>query len=392
MRRLWIVLALLGSIGVARAWRADSGVVCCPHKTLLPERNAIGVPINTKVWVIGSDTESYELSGGIGLVGLREGPPSLASKMINLPRLAANHRYAIDGTTGTSTVFTTGAKADLEPPLAPHPNVFMSVLDGPTEAKAVTSFAMSGIGPDGALVRIRIDDGSHTVGFLRSGRELSTCNLGIEIIPGHVQVSVSTLDLAGNESPVVTVPVVVSVSTDRPTMSCPHAAGPPDRPTSEGMTVRCDGGATALFFVVVTILGGLVIAIVAIALMRRYRRPSEPSSSEPISLLVAEHAARSIRKRSGMFAGFGLAGLVAILAVGIPVFPWIFVIWTVPALRGYLIAQSALGVIEAAGATAEANTSTITVHAGPRIARLHLTRSELADAKRRGVPAASMRE
>ena len=154
----------------------------------------------------------------------------------------------------------------------------------------------------------------------------------------------------------------------------------------------CATGTMGLFLLGTALLGGLIVGLIAVVMLRRYRRPYVEGPSEPISLLVAEHAARASRKRTGLFALAGLGGLVAILGAGIPVFPWIFAIWTVPALRGYVLARSALRLVEAAGATAQLDGSTITVCANDHRAQLHLTPPELAAAKRRGVPAASTRE
>jgi hypothetical protein len=191
-----------------------------------------------------------------------------------------------------------------------------------------------------------------------------------------------------------------SAETIRPLRNSIAVQQPPARPHADIVVdheakseqrshVQCGTGATGMLVFGLTVVGGFIIGIIAIVLLRRYRRPAANEPTEPISLLVAEHAARATRKRAGVFAVLGLGGLVAILGAGIPIFPWIFAIWTVPAIRGYVIARSALRIIEATGASAEATHSTITVRANHRSARLHLTPSELAAAKRRGVPAAS---
>ena len=151
-------------------------------------------------------------------------------------------------------------------------------------------------------------------------------------------------------------------------------------------------GATGMLVFGLTVIGGLVISIVALAMLRRYRRPAVEQPRQAVSLLIAEQAARATRNRAGWFALLGLGGLVAILGAGIPVFPWIFGIWTIPAMRGYWIARAALQLIEAPGTTAEAAGSTIIVRGRDRRICLHLTAPELAAAKRRGVPTATARD
>lgn len=142
------------------------------------------------------------------------------------------------------------------------------------------------------------------------------------------------------------------------------------------------------FLIFGSVILGTAVAIVAISMMRRYRR-TDDGPMEPISLLVAEHAAEAIRKRSLIFASIGFIGLGGLLAVHIPVFPVVFAIWLVPAVRGLAVATTALRVLGQTGAVAYASGSLITIKSDRLKARLYVTPSELAAAKQRGVPSAS---
>ena len=118
-------------------------------------------------------------------------------------------------------------------------------------------------------------------------------------------------------------------------------------------------------------------------------RPSLDFPEQPASLLLVEHAARSLRRRMGAFLALSSSFAAAVLMAGIPSLPLFFLVWILPAAHGFVRANRIIGALDDPDAHATRRGATITLVTSRHRHQLSLTPDELADARRHVLPPAS---
>ncbi|HEX5062768.1 MAG TPA: hypothetical protein VFV99_25520 [Kofleriaceae bacterium] len=171
MRQRLALAVLMVIAGHAEAKR----ITCsCGNEIALPEWGAQDLPINTKVMRI--------LENGAYLYQLR-------------PELTANVLYA-DEATGVS--FTPNDKRDDAPPEAPH-DVNAYVATGLVKNQQTLSL-FGNYAPDTAVIHVELRQADRFVTLYTTPNRLYLCRSGMDLGPGTVDVRITAIDIAGNES------------------------------------------------------------------------------------------------------------------------------------------------------------------------------------------------
>ena len=345
----------------------------CASSFALPERGSIA-PTNARIWVFDAPAIQGRLTSGTDTINL-DGTPTGERVVSFTPTLAPGATYTFESEVA-STAFTTGNGPDLVAPASP---VVTSVSIDIGEVRrdgrgSITRMIFDGTFPaDAPLVRITIEDTFGKVVFITTPSRHDLCDPALWVAPGKATVSFAALDLAGNESPAVTLPIEVVAKVSR--------LGP----CSEGPRQQCSTGAMGAFMLGAVIVGGLA-GMVLIFVWRRVRGPRLDSRArESLSLLVAEHLARGARFRDGLATAIILAAIVGC---------WlddarsaIFgVVGAIVFLAGFATAARALHLIELPSASAELRGSRMIVRSGSTSATINITSRGLARARRAAVP------
>ena len=174
MKALAALLALAALATPAHAKR-DPGCAC-PVKRVVPAPNATDVPTNAHFWRLPSQTP---------------GTP------IKPYELATHTGYVLEDTS-----FTTGSGPDHEPPITPSVAAASIALESHAglRLRISTLHITATTSPDTAVVHLHFFDGHHDVDYYTTPDQLTVCDPDLLIVPGHVRLDVSAIDLAGNES------------------------------------------------------------------------------------------------------------------------------------------------------------------------------------------------
>jgi hypothetical protein len=369
---LGILLAIAGTAQAARA-TPDRCQPLAP--TVLPSDGA-NVPLNTKVWQLGSKEGFYEYrKWGNGeksitvqgeLFDRNEDHPALRYPLHDLE---PNHMYQLDGS-GAGLSFETTAEVDTTPPATPIVMGVEILLEyQPLERMPISVLRFhANTSADTALLQIVVEDriGRYTV--TTTPQRTNICLPGIRLAPGSVDVSVFALDLAGNRSEGFGHHVHVADPTS------PDPAG----------HVRCGIGSMGVILFGPVLLAGLLLGILLVLSLRHWR--NQHGEGEAVSLLVADHIARAIARRAA-------SGSVAALAAFISA--WIFghgllvllvgLIACVP-LSTLLASRRVVRELEADRARAELRDTVLIVRSAQGQARLATSTRLIDEARRNAVP------
>src|SRR4051794_37214499 len=95
-----------------------------------------------------------------------------------------------------------------------------------------------------------------------------------------------TLMLVGLGGPADATDLAIGPRPSETIVGGPHVSETPSRSELEiYRDTECGTGAAAMLVFGLTVVGGFIIGIIAIVLLRRYRRPAAGEPSEPVSLL-----------------------------------------------------------------------------------------------------------
>lgn len=370
-----------------------------PRIEILPAPGARDVPRNTRLWVLGAQPGTWEVTGGdltwvgAGTVLTRDPQSRVTAQRFELAGLAADRSYAARGVDfGPSTHFATGALEDHTAPAAPFVRALaIAVRDHRGGDPAIPELSLDvALDPDAAMLRFTFETGGRSVsaiatpGTLRKlerpapsqhrcgvGRGPAMCDAMLALAAGdRVRVSITAIDLAGNESPATTHVVEVAVLGlhDADDLEPLHGHGP----------LRALG------------MGASVLAVLALLLIRHFRRTTAVAGATPraISLLAAERLARGVQRHHGVIAAIGVVGVPTLVATGLGPLAVISTIVGCIGLRGFFIARAVLQLIERGpgGASAEAFAHVVVVHTDDEEVRLEVAPRALAAALRHAVP------
>jgi hypothetical protein len=242
--------------------------------------------------------------------------------------------------------------------------------------------------PDAALLHF-VFTSEHTrlslITTPTSWRELGrpACSTALPFAAGErVQVAVSAIDLAGNES----LPSVRDIEVGRAASTlagCVHH----DHDACLGMNPFVLFGGTVLTMV------GVLGVLGCLAMHLRRVRDARFAVAEPISLLVVERLARAAQRRGGVVAAAGIVGVPALVVMHVGPAAIISTIVGCIGLRAFFIARAALQLIEhgepggaRAPAVGEVCGHTVIVRRGDEETRLEVSTRALAAARRHAVP------
>src|ERR1051325_7929398 len=279
---------------VANAMPGDDRCDCGSRETVLPQSGATGVPRNTKMWAVGrnydSDMELRSEKGASLTVGAREvGGETRVVTRYDIPDLEAQREYVAEAVErGPTTRFTTGPDVDLVAPAAPLIRGAGIAITPARDAEHgdVGELQLdAGFDADTALVRIEISGTPSPIRILTVPREWRwvgkpACETQLLVRPGdQVQIAVTAIDLAGNESTPSVQRVVVATGSS------------PRDPCASRFHRRCGAaGALFMFLAMISIVGIAIVVAVLIALILRQRsrrRALRFAVAEPLSLLAS---------------------------------------------------------------------------------------------------------
>ncbi len=355
MGRGWLVLALVAAVPGTAAASIAPACTCLGHD-LVPDGGTI--PRNAKAWLLGAN-DDIELDH-VRIHGAWSGGGTRFDVA-----LAPGQRYTVSHFEQTAT-FTTTSAEDHTPPAAPKIGVVsIGLAPGDAPRHDILSLDVAGtFDTDTALVRIEIPDSYEPVTILTTPRNVRMCDVGWPLTLGERTVTVTAIDLAGNESPpvqIATTPLVATTDGPRPCES--H--------------VRCGIGGLAILAAGVVVAIGLVIAIFVIVALRRWRISIDAT---PISLLVAEHIARAVLRRELLVVMLSSAAAATLLGFEYDLTSMIPILVLGFSLIDALAARRALTRIEASGATAELYGKLLVVTANGRKAKLLASRRAISRA------------
>lgn len=359
MGRLWLALALL----VALASTAAANCACRTD-VILPRSGATGVPTNARFWHIPAS-----------------GITTTPDQRIQVYELAPHTAYELNA---PHLSFTTGDGRDDTPPVAPRIDKVSVALDhtGVQGVHPVGQLQIDGtFSNDTAIVRIDLTTPSGMTEYFTTPDTLSVCDLGFGLPPGNVDVAITAIDLAGNQSSPVTYNATATVAAD----DVPTCA-PPSR-------MR---GPCVPFFLVEELgwwlLGPLayitVLVIVSSARTRR-RRAITP---DPIALPAVEALARAIRRTA--ILRFAAVGTVITIATRAPALlgyaSAAIVMFVFVTAAGWDAATKVLRLASYDGATATVRGDEVSIKVGGKEANVRAAPWRVQRAKAHGVPRATI--
>jgi len=385
---VWLMLGTAAAQAAPTSERCDCGA----GEVVLPQPGATGVPRNTKLWVVGRNyTANEELRTAQGAT-ITAAPREVGGEMrvvtrYDVPDLAPMGEYVAEPIQwGPTTRFKTGADFDLVAPAAPlirsagiaitpahdaeHRDLGELQLDAGFDADtALVKIEISGTRP--RIMIVTVPGGWQWVGK-------PACNGQLDVQPGdHVEIAVTAIDLAGNESKPAVQQVVVA------------AGSAPLEPCARWHHHRC-GAAGALFMFLavgaIITVGILLFGIVALA--GRYasrRRALESAVAEPLASLVAERLVRAKQVRAGLAAVLGIAGISA-FAVPLDSHDTLLIVSAITAcvgVRGFLVARAMLAMLESGRAEVVCLAHRVVVRVGEAERSVDLDEASIFEARRR---------
>jgi len=356
--RLWVALGVVVALaGTAVAKRSPPDCACAQH-VVLPRPGAVDVPTNARLWTFGA---------GPAVITAPDQP-------IQSYTLEPFTHYNLSN---GQTSFTTGSGPDTAAPVEPG---IGGVTIEVTPDGRVETFELSGkFDADTAVVQIELAGNVNRLTIYTPVDRLSLCDPQFDLTPGEYTVTVTALDLAGNES----IPATLRATTT-PTRSYVHCVSPRDRRRSTG-------------FVGVLVLApfGLALgtALLLLTAARARRAARARASREPFALPATEHLARALRLHA-LFVLTCIAGSAAAATLDddlmylVMFASPILVVLIFQAISRFVDATRALGLLRYDGVTAEVKYDQVEVAVGKRSVLVRASRSFVERARLRGVPRA----
>jgi len=355
--RLWVALAMVVALaGTALAKYQPPDCSCIDHD-VLPRPGAVDVPTNARLWIFG------------------EGPTVGAApdQPIRTYPLEPHTHYDLSN---GHTSFTTGEGPDRTPPVEPGiGGVTIAVGEG-----RVQNIQVNGtFDADTAVVRIELAGTTDRLTFYTPANHVSLCDPRFAVTPGSYTVTITAIDLAGNESDPVTLTAATTPASGF--MSC----------------VSHEPRGTV--FVGILVFAPLVLALGAAFLLLRAARARSAAraraSREPFALPATEYLARAVRLHA-LFVLTCIAGSAAVATVdddlmylvmyGSP----ILVVLIFQAISRFVDATRALGLLRYDGVTAELKYDQVEVAVGKQQVVVRASQSLVDRARHRGVPKATL--
>jgi hypothetical protein len=359
MGRLWLALALL----VALVSTAAARPACrCRTEVILPKAGATGVPTNARFWRITPTT-------------------STPDQPIQVYELAPHTTYDLSA---PRLSFTTGDGPDDTPPVDPHIGGVAITLDPiGSGLHHVAQLRIDGaFSTDTAAVRVALRTASGTVVLYTTPDELSLCDVDLWLAPGNVDLAITAIDLAGNQSSPVTYNATATVG-DHHVAACdehqPHMMGPcvPFFLFEElGWWILCS-------------LAYITPLVIISSARTRRRRAITP---DPIALPAVEALARAIRRTAILrFAAVGAAITIAMRDSDLLWYASAaLVIFVIVTAVGWDAATKVLRFASYDGAAATVRGDEVTVEVGGKNATLRAAAWRIRRARDHAIPRATL--
>jgi hypothetical protein len=375
--------------------------VCATDVAVLPAPGTREVPRNAKIWVVGGMLGRSRLDGGerawTGNGRLVPADDARATQQFDPGPLEPGRSYRFRGFDfGPATRFTTGSREDFSPPVRPSVRaLWIAVRDHGAGLPAAELGFDADLDPDTALLhfvltseRTRLSLITTTTSWRELGRP--ACSTALPFAAGeHMQVAVSAIDLAGNES----LPAIRDFEVGRAASTLAGCVRH-DHDGCLAINPFIVLGGTALA------LTGVLGAIACLAMHLRRVRDARFAVAAPVSLLVVERLARAVQRRGGVVAAVGIVGVPALVVMHISSAAILSTIVGCIGLRAFFVARGALQLIErvappssegdpatpGAPVNAEVLGHTLIVRRGDEETRLDVSPRALAAARRHAVP------
>jgi hypothetical protein len=356
MRSFWLVIAIACWAAPAHALKLRSwwDEPChCSREHVRPRFGESGVPTNARLWRL----------------------PALDSPDERL-RLEPNTSYTFSGTS-----FLTDAVPDYKPPDAPrNSRVWIDLFSGDDRTRGPISSIgiLTTLDRDARIVRLTITDAFGSVTYYMAADDLRACSPGLSILAARVRVSLTAIDLAGNESApeILDVQPRVYTAVDQPT-----CAAPPTPHSPLGI---------ALFGMFVML--GSVGTFAAVSAKKRAGARVN-AAVQPLPLPSVELIARMQRFRAAVAIAALVAlasitttsyGLFTVIVVGAPVLAWAAIVALIVLWR----TGRALALVAHDDAVAEVRYDHVDIFARGQHAVLRASPSLVLRARAHGVPQA----
>ncbi len=274
-------MILTGFVAVALSKSAELQPCTCASEVTLPGAQAVGVAGNARTWHLGPAFDAIRSEGGDGKTSIDDVPPAKPDLALRLTAIAAH-----DGRAPRLIRVSLAHAADAD-------TAFVRiVLSGewvgaPHATDQVMLYAIPGAD-------------------VCNGPDLAIPSIG-------VTARITAIDLAGNESEAVVRPIEV-VLEGHPDVQCGDPAAwcrVGDGTCHERF--RCGTGMLALYLFAGAVFLGVALALVVIALVRRFRVRN--LSGTPVPLLAAEALGRRAASRNLVLAGLGMVAVIGLLAI-----------------------------------------------------------------------------
>jgi len=276
MRHWWLALAVLVVIaGHAEAKR----ITCaCGDDIALPQSGAQDLPLNTKVMRILEGGAYFYQTG---------------------PELTAGVPFTDEA---TNITFTPTALRDDTPPDAPR-DVNVYVATG--LVKNQQTLSLFGSYPrDTAVVHVELRQNQRVVTVYTTPSRLYLCRTGMDLGPGTIDVRITAIDIAGNESAPFTTSVAASPISDTEDQ-CRETGFYSHRHW------RCGTGEALLLLFVYPLV---VIAWLLIIIVRRATVKREPA--EPVAHLEAAEVVRRLLRWQIVWALMTIGAVLGLVHAG----------------------------------------------------------------------------
>ena len=375
--RLSVVLALaLGLSAEAHAKRVPVER-CQPLAPQVLPRDRGPVPLNAKVWQLGAregafdystrarEAKSFTVQGE--LFDRNDDHPALRYALHDLE---PHQLYWLEGN-GLLSVFETTGEVDTKPPAQPAVSGLEMTLEyQPLERMSVDVLQFRAhVSDDTALLQIVVEDRSgvrQTVST--TPHHTNICFPGFRLAPGRATVSVFAIDLAGNRSDAWT-----------------HAMDVVD-PTSKNPEghYRCGLGSMTLFLFGPVLLAGILLGILLVLSLRHWR--GQHGEGDAVTLLVADHIARAVLRRSSSASVAAAVGFVSAWFLDNPILMLIVGLIACVPLSSFLAAKRVLRELDQDRARAELRDTVLIVRSAAGQARLATSSRLIDEARRSAVP------
>jgi hypothetical protein len=357
------VLVVASVASVATAEPLEPACVCS-YMVVVPGPGAV-VPRNAKLWVLDPTHMTAQLEGG-GMV--RDVEPTwdrFTHAMVFAPQLTPGHYHFHSNY--FDTTFDVRDAVDTIGPRVPAVSS-VSIVSGPGDAIALLSIH-GHFDADTALVRVTIATNPPQI-FTTVPSRLDLCETGLVARPGRVPVTVEALDVAGNPSLPVTIPVMVAAT---------HAVPPT---CHEHLTCGLGTLGTAIGRGLLSFL----VFIFALAVRYARRRPLA-SAPKTVSLLVADQLARTVRLR-GVLVMTAMVVLTPVAWAAYGPFALIGPCWVLVCFGEVVDASRIARLVDEPNAIATIGGRELMVRAGTRKTTLVVTDRAIRRASAAAVPAA----